>query len=39
MGKRLFQAVYASQKRTDVLAVPDLMVVGETGDDEHNEMI
>lgn len=29
MGKRLFQAVYASQDRTDTLALSGLMVVGE----------
>lgn len=27
MGKRLFQEVYASQDRTDALALPELIVV------------
>ena len=32
MGKRLFQEVYASQDRTDALALPELIVVSEKDD-------
>ena len=32
MGKRLFQEVYASQDRTDALALPELIVVSEEDD-------
>ena len=32
MGKRLFHEVYASQDRTDALALPELMVVSEEDD-------
>lgn len=32
MGKRLFQEVYASQDRTEALALPELMVVSEVDD-------
>lgn len=32
MGKRLFQEVYASQDRTDALALPELVVVSEEDD-------